>query len=151
MILDLIRTDRDYKKALARIDALTPGEREVVEGSPQARELDVLSVLVHHWEREHVSIEPPDPIEAIKFHLDQAGLTARQLESALGGAPKVSEVMNRKRPLSITMIRNLVALGMPPASLIGEIRLRPYPKGSGEGASVAKEKAARYRRRRSRR
>ena len=114
MILDLIRTDRDYKKALARIDALTPGEREVVEGSPQARELDVLSVLVHHWEREHV-------------------------------------VMNRKRPLSITMIRNLVALGMPPASLIGEIRLRPYPKGSGEGASVAKEKAARYRRRRSRR
>lgn len=147
MNVNVLRTEKDYQRALARIDALTPGDRDVIEGSEEARELDVLTILVHHYEEKHVKIEPPDPIEAIKFHIDQAGLTEKQLEAALGGAPKVSEVMNRKRPLSITMIRNLVERGVPPASLIGKIDLvRSYPRRTRDGAKLAKERAARYRR-----
>ena len=146
MTVDVVRTERDYRKALARIDALTPGDGEVVEGSEEARELDVLTVLVHHYEREQQKIEPPDPIEAIKFQMDQAGLTREELEAALGGSPRVSEVMNRRRPLSIAMIRNLVELGIPPASLVGRIeRVRPYPTRTPGGAKLVKERARRYR------
>jgi len=152
MNIDVIRTANDYKKALARINALTPGDEEVVEGSDEARELDVLTILVHHYERQHAAIEPPHPIEAIRFHIDQVGLTAAQLEKALGGAPRVSEVMNRRRPLSITMIRKLVALGVPAASLIGKIKLvRSYGRQIVDGgAKLAREKAPHYRRKRAR-
>ncbi len=116
-----IRTDDDYRAALREIDRLIAGDKEPEEGSPTADALAVLTALVHDYETRHYPIEAPDPIEAIKFRMEQAGLTRRDLEAAIGGDGRVSEVLNRKRPLTLPMIRKLTALfGIPAESLIRE-------------------------------
>jgi HTH-type transcriptional regulator/antitoxin HigA len=76
-----------------------------VDGTPEFDTLQVLSILVYDYEQKHYPIEPPDPVEAIKFRMEQQGLSTKDLEKVLGTKSKVSEVLNRKRDLSITMIR----------------------------------------------
>jgi HTH-type transcriptional regulator / antitoxin HigA len=83
--------------------------------------LEVLGVLVSEWEREHVAIPVPDPIDAILFRLEQQGLTPRELEPMLGSRRRVSEVLGRRRPLTLPMIRALHrCLGIPLESLVAE-------------------------------
>jgi len=112
----LIKTEAQYERALARIDRLM----DAVEGSDEAEELELLAMLVEHYEAKHVPIAPPDPLDAIEFRLDQLGLQRSDLAPYLGGKSKVSEVFARKRPLSLTMIRRLHrGLGIPAESLLG--------------------------------
>ena len=98
-----IRTEQDYEAALAEIGRLWGARSGTVEGD----RLDVLATLVDAYEAEHHPIDPPDPIEAIKFRMEQQGLTRKDLERLLGTRTRVSEVLNRKRNLSIAMIRRL--------------------------------------------
>jgi HTH-type transcriptional regulator/antitoxin HigA len=121
MELKPIRTKAAYKEALKEISGLLNASL----GSPEADMLEVLSILVEAYEEEHHPIEPPDPIEAIKFRLEQQGLTRRDLEPFIGSRARVSEVLNRRRPLSVEMIRRLhKGLGIP-----AEVLIRPYKTG----------------------
>jgi HTH-type transcriptional regulator/antitoxin HigA len=116
-----IKTEADYRAALGEIDLLIAGDKEPEEGTMAADMLTVLTALVHDYESRHYPIEAPDPIEAIKFRMEQAGLTRRDLEPAIGGDGRVSEVLNRRRPLTLSMIRRLNEMfGIPAESLIRE-------------------------------
>lgn len=118
MELKPIKTEADYEEALARIDELWEAEL----GSPEGDLLDVLTTLVEAYEEKHHPILPPDPVEAILHFMENQGLERRDLEPYLGSRARVSEVINRKRPLSLTMIRKLQAgLG-----ISAEILVRPY-------------------------
>ncbi|MCP4608472.1 MAG: helix-turn-helix domain-containing protein [Planctomycetes bacterium] len=105
MIMDIkpIKTDADYEAALAEIDRLWGAEY----GSPQGEKLDILATLVEAYEETHYPIPPPDPIEAILHYMESQALTQRDLEPYIGSRARVSEVLNRKRPLSLRMIRKL--------------------------------------------
>lgn len=98
-----IRTEDDYTAAMARIDELWGAEIGTAAGD----ELEVLAVLIGKYEDEHYPMPPSDPIEAIKFRMDQQGLTPRDLEPYIGSSGRVSEVLNRKRKLSLAMIKRL--------------------------------------------
>lgn len=98
-----IRTDEDLTASLLRIEQLWGA----APGSLEGDELEILALLVEKYEDEHFPIPPSDPIEAIKFRMDQQGLTARDLEAYIGPSGRVSEVLNRKRPLSLKMIKRL--------------------------------------------
>lgn len=98
-----IRTEADYEAALQRIDSLMEAEAE----TPEADELEVLATLVELYEEKHFPIGWPNPIEAIRFRMDQAGLAARDLIPLLGSRAKVSEVLSGKRSLTLQMIRAL--------------------------------------------
>jgi HTH-type transcriptional regulator/antitoxin HigA len=98
-----IRTAADHRRALAELERLW-GARS---GTPEGDRLDVLATLIDAYETEHEPIDPPDPIEAIKFRMEQQGLTRKDLEPLIGSRARVAEVLNRKRNLSITMIRRL--------------------------------------------
>ncbi|MBQ9539193.1 MAG: DNA-binding protein [Treponema sp.] len=112
----LIKTEKDYNEALKRIELLFDAE----EGSPEAEELELLSALVELYEKEHFPIEAPDPVSAIKFRMEQEGLTNEDMVAYLGSKSRVSEVFARKRNLSISMIRKLVAgLHIPAEVLLG--------------------------------
>lgn len=114
-----IRSEADYEAALAEIERLW-GARS---GTPESDRLNVLATLVDAYESEHDPIDPPDPIEAIKFRMDQQGLTRRDLEAILGARARVAEVLNRKRDLSIGMIRRLhERLGISAEVLIRRVR-----------------------------
>ena len=116
MTIRPVRNDRDHAAALHRIEALMDAEA----GTAAADELDVLATLVEAYEDRHFPIDEPDPIEAIRFRMDQSGLTRRDLERFIGPRGRVSEVLNRQRPLSLRMIRALHReLGIPLESLIG--------------------------------
>jgi HTH-type transcriptional regulator/antitoxin HigA len=118
MKLKPIKTKAAYKETLKEISGLL----NAPPGSSEADMLEVLSILVEAYEDEHHPIDPPDPIEAIKFRVEQQGLTRRDLEPYLGSRARVSEVLNRKRPLSVEMIRRLHnGLGIP-----AEVLIRPY-------------------------
>jgi HTH-type transcriptional regulator/antitoxin HigA len=97
----VLKTERDYKAALARVEQL------MGQPSPDEDELELWSLLVEKYEEERFPIATPDPIEAIRFRMDQAGLQPAGLQPYLQSKSKVSEVMNRKRPLSLSMIRAL--------------------------------------------
>ena len=103
MDLKPIRTEQDYEAALAEIGRLWGARAGTVEGD----RLDVLATLIDAYEAKHHPMDPPDPIEAIKFRMEQQGLTRKDLERLLGTRTRVSEVLNRKRGLSIAMIRRL--------------------------------------------
>src|SRR5919201_4053770 len=98
-----IRTRRDHEAALKEIERLWGAKT----GTPEGDRLDVLATLVDAYEAEHYPMDPPDPIEAIKFRMEQQGLTRRDLEEIIGTRTRIAEVLNRKRGLSITMIRRL--------------------------------------------
>ncbi len=111
-----IKTARDYDRALGRIEQLM----EAKLGTKAGDELDVLTTLVEAYEAKHHAIYPPDPIDPITFRMDQLGMTRKDLESLLGGRGRVSEILTRKRNLSLEMIRRLHRkLHIPLESLIG--------------------------------
>jgi len=111
-----IKTEGDYDNTLLRIDELMDAQPGTGEGA----ELDVLVTLVEAYEENHFSFEAPDPVEAILFRMDQLGIDRKALEPFLGGRSRVSEVLNRKRNLSITQIRKLHdGLNIPYENLIG--------------------------------
>ena len=98
-----IRTKRDYEFALKEVERLWGAKAGTSEGD----RLDVLVTLVDAYEAEHYPMDPPDPVEAIKFRMEQQGLTRRDLEEIIGTRTRIAEVLNRKRGLSIAMIRRL--------------------------------------------
>jgi len=111
-----IKTKIDYEKALSFIE-------KYLDAKPGTREgeiFEILSILVEKYEEEHFPIEPPDPVEAIKFRMEQAGLTTHDLAQVIGGRNRVSEIFNRKRKLTINMMRSLhKEFGIPAESLLG--------------------------------
>lgn len=98
-----IRTKADYEKALAEVERLWGAK----SGTPKGDRLDVLATLIDTYEAEHYPMDPPDPVEAIKFRMEQQGLSRKDLEPLIGTRTRVAEVLNRKRSLSIGMIRRL--------------------------------------------
>jgi HTH-type transcriptional regulator / antitoxin HigA len=116
MTITPIRSKRDYERALRRIEELMDAKPRTKAGD----ELDVLTTLVEAYEAKHYAVFPPDPIEAIKFRMDQLDMTRKDLEAMLGGRGRVSEILTRKRGLSLEMIRRLHRkLRIPLESLIG--------------------------------
>ncbi|HTY48267.1 MAG TPA: helix-turn-helix domain-containing protein [Steroidobacteraceae bacterium] len=114
-----IRTEKDYEQALAEVEELWGARTGTLKGD----RLDVLATLIEAYEAEHYPMDPPDPIEAIKFRMEQQNLTRKDLEKILGTRMRVSEVLNRKRGLSINMIRALhQKLGISADVLIRSIR-----------------------------
>lgn len=110
-----IRSQKDYRAALREIDSLMGAEA----GSPAGEKLDVLVTLVEAWERKHFPMELPEPVDAIRFQMEQGGLSARDLVPMIGQLNRVYEVLNRRRPLTLRMIWNLhQQLGIPLESLI---------------------------------
>ncbi|MCX6074050.1 MAG: DNA-binding protein [Campylobacterales bacterium] len=107
MHLSPIRTETDYEQALERIDALMEQEPEI--GSSEGNELEILALLVEKYEEKHWQIATPDPIEAIKYRMAEMGLKQKDLVPIIGSKSKVSEVLNRKIGLSLSMISNLSA------------------------------------------
>lgn len=113
----ILKTEAEYAAALQRVENLMGA----AAGTPEAEALDLWSLLVEDFEAREYRIGPPDPIDAVRFRMEQQGLTPRDLESCLGGKSKVSEVLNRKRPLSLAMIRKLhKTLGIPAEVLLRE-------------------------------
>jgi HTH-type transcriptional regulator/antitoxin HigA len=114
-----IKTQRDYRRALKEIEGLMTAKRNTREGD----RLDVLVTLVEAWERNHYPLDLPDPVEAIKYHMEQNALSPRDLIPFIGSRNRVHEVLNRRRPLTLKMICRLhEGLGIPAESLI---KLRP--------------------------
>ena len=110
-----IKTKADYRAALKEIDALMAAERD----TPAGERLDVLVTLVEAWESKHYPFDLPDPVEAIKYHMELKGLEPRDLVRYIGSRNRVYEVLNRKRPLTLRMIWRLHrGLGIPAESLI---------------------------------
>jgi HTH-type transcriptional regulator / antitoxin HigA len=112
-----IRTEADYDAALAEVERLWGSKA----GTPRGDRLDVLLILIQDYESKHHPIDPPDPVDAIKFRMEQMNLTRKDLEPLIGPRGRVAEVLNRRRPLSLTMIRNLhQKLKIPLESLIDD-------------------------------
>jgi HTH-type transcriptional regulator/antitoxin HigA len=119
MEVKAIRTEEDYLAALRDVSALIDLDPAV--DSPEGERLDVLGTLVQAFEAKHHPIDPPDPIEAIKFRMDQSGMTVKDLVPYIGPLNRVYEVLSYKRPLSLSMIRRLSeGLHIPAEVLIRE-------------------------------
>ena|SRR5258707_443119 len=118
-----IHTTEDYEKALSRIDALMDAALDTEEGD----ELEIWVTLVEAYEEKHFQIAPPDPIEAIKFRMEQMGMKNSDLQKILkSNRGRVSEILNKRRHLSLTMIRKLSdTLHIPPEVLIRQYSLKP--------------------------
>ena len=114
-----IHTETDYRATLKEISGLMASDPAV--GTPQGDRLDILATLVQAYEERHFPIGAPDPVEAIKFRMEQSGLSVKDLEPLIGKSNRVYEILNRKRPLTLAMIRRLhQALGIPAEVLIAE-------------------------------
>jgi len=103
MTIKPIRTDADLRAVFHRLEGIFQAD----EGTPEADERDVLVTLIEAYENKHYAFGPADPVEAIKFRMEQQGLTPRDLEPYIGPSGRVSEVLNRKRPLSLRMVKQL--------------------------------------------
>jgi HTH-type transcriptional regulator/antitoxin HigA len=112
-----IKTDTDYETALEEIEILFNAE----PGTPEGDRLEILTTLVEAYEDEHYDIHVPDPVEAIFYYLESRGLTRADLEPFIGSRARVSEILNRKRPLTLAMIQRLHQLGLP-----AEVLIKPY-------------------------
>ena len=113
-----IKTEADYEAALEEIERLF----DAAPDTPEGDRLEVLTTLVEAYEEKHYAIPLPDPVEAIQYYMESRGLTRRDLESYIGSRGRVSEILSRKRSLSIEMIRRLHAgLGIP-----AEVLIQPY-------------------------
>jgi HTH-type transcriptional regulator / antitoxin HigA len=133
-----IRTEADYDAVLRRIEALWGAS----QGTPEGDELDVLATLAESYENEHYPIDLPDPIEAIKFRLEQQGKDYRALVGVIGQRTRVYEVMRRARPLSLNMIRKLHRKLQIPA----EVLIQPARKTAGRRSVRARTQKTRTRR-----
>jgi HTH-type transcriptional regulator/antitoxin HigA len=122
-----IRTEEDYRDALAKVDSLWT---KAVPGTAEGDQLDVLVTLIQVYEREHHPIPPPDPIEAIKFRAEQMGIGRKGLEGIIGSRARVAEVLAGTRALSIAMIRRLHReLDIPAEILIREVQRPTVARG----------------------
>ena len=120
MDIQPIKTEQDYDKALGEIEFFWGAE----EGTENGDKLDILLILVEDYENKHHPILPPDPIEAIKFRMEQMNLSRKDLEPYIGGRGRVSEVLNHQRGLSLNMIRSLhLNLSIPLENLINEVKI----------------------------
>lgn len=118
MLLKPIRNESDYQAALREIEQLW----DVEPGTPEGDALDVLVTLVDAYERDHYDLPAPDPIAALEYFMESRGWTRKQLEPYIGSRGRVSEILSRKRPLTLPMIRRLEqATGIP-----GSILIQPY-------------------------
>ncbi len=114
-----IRTDKDYEAALARIAEIFDAEPDTSDGD----ELEILASLVEVYEKKHYPIGMPDPIEAIKIRMEDLGLDRKDLEDVIGSKGRISEILNRKRPLTLPMVQRLSEkLGLPT-----EVLAQTYP------------------------
>lgn len=112
-----IRNEKDYMSALAELSVYV--DKEPKRGSKEADRFELLLMLAEAYEAKHYQIDPPDPIEAIKFRMEQAGLKPKDLQPMIGGLNRVYEILNGKRPLTLKMIWKLHSmLGIPADSLI---------------------------------
>lgn len=139
----IIKTEAEYQAALARVAELM----DAAPGSPEEDELELFAMLVEQYEKERWPIELPDPIDAIEFRMEQAGLKRKDLVQYIGSPSKVSEVMNRKRPLSVTMMRAMhEGLGIPAEVLLqapgGKPPQTQYPTPFTVAKTSQKGKAA---------
>jgi HTH-type transcriptional regulator/antitoxin HigA len=117
MQLKVIKTEKQYQEALKRLEKIFDSKK----GSKTADELELLSLLIEKYENEKSPIDLPDPIEAIKFRMEQLGYKQKDLAEAIGLKSRVSEVLNRKRKLTLDMIRKIhVTLGIPTEVLLRE-------------------------------
>ena len=117
MTIKPIKTDSDYKAALCEVEALFDAQANTAQGD----QLDILTTLIEAYEAKYYAIYPPDPIEAIRFHLEQNGLLQKDIAKFLGGSNRASEILRRKRPLTVAMMRALHReLGIPAESLLAE-------------------------------
>jgi HTH-type transcriptional regulator/antitoxin HigA len=117
MNIRLIKTEQDYNEAMNRLEEIFDASPGTAEGD----ELEVLSFLIDAYEKENFPIEAPDPIEAVKFRMEQLGMKQKDLADVLGFKSRVSEILNRKRKLTLEMIRKLhKALNIPTKVLIEE-------------------------------
>jgi HTH-type transcriptional regulator/antitoxin HigA len=114
-----IHNEHDYKEALQTVSGLV--DADPAPGTPEGDRLEVLATLVERYEAEHFPLDLPDPIEAIKFRMEQSGLAIKDLEPMIGRPNRVYEVLNRKRPLTLAMIRRLhLGLGIPAEVLVAQ-------------------------------
>ncbi|MDD5388495.1 MAG: transcriptional regulator [Gallionellaceae bacterium] len=112
-----LHTEADYRAAMREISAFFDNEPE--PGTPEGDRFDILLTLAEVYEAKHFPVDLPDPVEAIKFRMEQGGLTPKDLEPMIGRMNRVYEILNRKRPLTLVMIRKLhEGLGIPAESLI---------------------------------
>ena len=118
MHLKPIHNDEDHAAALQEIDRLWDAE----DGTPEADTLEILVTLVEAYEKDRYELPPPDPIDALEYFLESRGWTRKDLEPCIGSRGRVSEIMSRKRPLTISMIRNLERATGIPASIL----IQPY-------------------------
>lgn len=115
-----IKNESDYKLALKRFELLF----DAPMGTPESDEADILALLIEEFENKNYAIEAPDPIEAIKIRMEEMQLKQIDLVDAIGGKSRVSEILNRKRKLTVEMIRNLTTrLNLSPNALIGDYSL----------------------------
>jgi HTH-type transcriptional regulator / antitoxin HigA len=120
MNIKLIKTEEDYQRALARLDVIFDSKI----GTPESDEADILGLMIDDYERKHYPIEAPDPIEAIKIRMEEMQLKQIDLADAVGGKNRVSEILSRKRKLTVEMIRNLTKrLNLSPELLIHDYEL----------------------------
>jgi HTH-type transcriptional regulator / antitoxin HigA len=116
-----IRSEKDYEAAMAEVEILWGAK----SGTPKGDRLDVIVTLIDSWEAANYRMDQPDPIEAIKFRMEQQGLTRKDLEGIIGTRARIAEVLDRKRGLSIAMIRRLnTELHIPAEVLIRPTRKR---------------------------
>jgi HTH-type transcriptional regulator/antitoxin HigA len=121
MEISPIKSARDYRRVLKEIEGLMTAKRGTAEGD----RLDVLVTLVEAWEARHYPVDLPDPVSAIRHHMEQKGLAPRDLIPFVGSRNRVHEVLNRKRPLTLKMVWRLhTGLGIPAESLIRQQRAR---------------------------
>lgn len=103
MTIKAIKTEKDYNEAMERLETLFDAKK----GTPEGDELEVIGILIDQYEKEHFPIGMPDPIEAIKFRMEQLGYNQTDLANIVGLKSRASEILNRKRKLSLEMIRQL--------------------------------------------
>jgi len=121
MTIKPIRTEKDYEKALERVEKIMDAEF----GSEEFDELEILSTLIENYEAKYHKIDIPDPIEAIKFRMEQEGLKQKDIAELFGNKVRVSEVLNKKRRLTLDMVRNLHDnLSIPYDSLLNRYELQ---------------------------
>jgi HTH-type transcriptional regulator / antitoxin HigA len=121
ILVSPIRTKEDYRKILARVERLMSAKANTPEGD----ELDVLATLLNAYEEKHFPMAAPDAVTAIQFRMEQQGLTRKDLEPMIGSRARVSEVMNRKRGLTLAMVRRVrEGLGISADLLVGTGKVR---------------------------
>ncbi|HZJ73954.1 MAG TPA: transcriptional regulator [Perlabentimonas sp.] len=124
----LLKTNKDYENALKKMEHLF----DAPMGTPESDEADILALVIDDYEKKHFPIEAPDPIEAIKIRMEEMQLKQSDLINEMGGKNRVSEVLNRKRKLTIEMIRNLTSR----LNLSANILVKDYPL-AGQKNTVA--------------